>query len=151
MSAKIKYCIVVDDNGFLQQKNTFKVCDREISQIGFKDFLNVEKGLIIRNKLKLRWKHDSLGVKVLHKVINWENCQTGKTCRSCIIDPKLKCFDCEIPTSCDKSLKRITVIKLYPTEIIKLKRQPRDKNGYLLPHCFGENIVEEEERRSNRS
>ena len=49
MSAKIKYCIVNDDIGLLQQKITFEGCDREISQIGFEDFLNMVKGLIVRN------------------------------------------------------------------------------------------------------
>ena len=67
-------------------------------------------------------------------------------CRSCIIDPKLNCFDCEISRSCDGCLKRITQIKLYSTEINKFKRQPPDKNGYMLPQHVGETIVEEEER-----
>ena len=31
MRPKIKYCIVIDDNGLLWQKITFKVCDREKS------------------------------------------------------------------------------------------------------------------------
>ena len=136
---------MIDDNGLLQQKVTFKGCDREISKIGFKYFLNMEKGLIVRNTSKLNWKRDLLGVKISHKVINCENCQNDKMCRSCIIDPKLNCFDCEISRSCDKCFKRITQIKLYSPEINKLKRQPPDENGYLLPHYVGENIVEKDQ------
>ena len=62
----------------------------------------MEKGLIVRNTSKLNWERDLLGVKVPHRVINTENCQDDKMCRSCRIDPKLKCFDCELSRSCDK-------------------------------------------------
>ena len=140
MSAKVKFCIVVDDNGLLQQKITFKDCDREISQIGFKDSLNMEKSLIVLNTSKLKCKRDLLGVKVPRRVINFGNCRNDKMCRSCIIDPKLNRFDCKIPKSFDKCLKRITQIKLYSTDINKLQRQPPNKNGYVLPHCVGEEL-----------
>ena len=43
MSAKLKYCIVIDDNGLLEQNITFKGCDCEKSQIGFKDLLTLKK------------------------------------------------------------------------------------------------------------
>ena len=66
-------------------------------------------------------------------------------CRSCTIDPKLKYFDCEISRSCDKCLNRMTQIKFFSTEINKLKRQPPDENGYILPQYVGENIVEEDQ------
>ena len=122
LAPKIKYCFVIDDNGLLQQKVTFKGCDREISKIGFTDFFIMDKGLIVRNTSKLIWKRDLLGIKGPHRVINCENCQNDKVCRSCIINPKLNCFDCEISRSCDKCLNRITQVKLYSTEINKLKR-----------------------------
>ena len=93
MSAKIKFCILIDDNGLLQQKITFKCCNREISQIGFKDFLNLEKGLIVRNTSKLNWKRNLLGIKLPQRVINCENCQNDKMCQPCKIYPKLKFFD----------------------------------------------------------
>ena len=146
LAPKIKYCNVIDDNGLLQQKVTFKGCDREISQLGFKDFLNMENSLIVRNASKLNWKRDLLVAKVPHTVINSENCQNDKMCRSFLKDPKLIFFDCEISRSCDKCLKRITQIKLYSTEINKLKRQPLDENGYMLPHYVAEDVVEEEEK-----
>ena len=38
MSAKIKFCRLIDDNGLLQQQITFDGSDREISQTAFKDF-----------------------------------------------------------------------------------------------------------------
>ena len=146
MSAKFKYCLVIDDNGLLQQMIAFKVCDRETSRIGFKEFRNMEEGLIVRNTSKLNWKRDSIGVKVPHKVKNCENCQNDKLCRSSIKDPNLNCFDCEISRSCDKCLKTLTQIMLYATETNKLKWQPLDENGFMLPHYVGEDIVKEEER-----
>ena len=145
LAPKINYRIVIDDNGLLQQKVTFKVCDREKSQIEFKDILNMEKGLIVRKTSKLNWKRDLAGVKVPHRVTNCEKCSNDKMCRSCKIDPKLNCFDCEISRSFDKCLKRITQIKVYSTEINKLKRLPPHENGYMLPHYVGEDIVEEDE------
>ena len=66
-------------------------------------------------------------------------------CRYCIREPKLNCSDCELSRSCGKCLRRITQIKVYSTEINKLKRQPPKKVGYMLPHYDGENIVEEGE------
>ena len=105
----------------------------------------MEKGLIVRNTSKLKWKRDLFGVRVPHRAINCETCQNDIMYRSCMIDPKLNCFDCEISKSCDKCLKRITQIKMYSTEISKLKRLTPDENGYMLPHYVGEDFVEQEE------
>ena len=110
----------------------------------------MEKGLIVRNTSKLKWKQDLFGVRVPHRFINCENCQNDKTCRSCEIDPELNCFDYEISRSCDKCLKRITQFKLYFTEVNKLKRQPPDEYGYMLPHYIGENFVEEEDKHQTQ-
>ena len=41
LAPKLKYYIVPDDTGLLQQKITSKGCDRKIPQIGFEDFLNM--------------------------------------------------------------------------------------------------------------
>ena len=145
MSAEIKYCIEIDDNGLLQQKITFRGCDRELSQIGFKDLLTMEKGLRVRNTSKLNWKRDFLGIKFPHRVINCEKLQNDKMCRSCTIGRKLNCFDCKICTSCDKCSKRITQVKFYSTEVNKWKRQSPDEKGYMSPHYVGEAIVKGEE------
>ena len=54
ISAKIKYYKGIDDNDLLQQNITFKECDRGISQIEFKNFLNIENGLIVPNTYKTK-------------------------------------------------------------------------------------------------
>ena len=79
MSAKIKRSIVIADNGLPQQKITFKGCDRETSQIGFKIFLNVEKCPIVHNTSKLNWKGDLLGGLVLKFHIELLTVKTVKT------------------------------------------------------------------------
>ena len=66
----------------------------------------MEKSLIARNTSKLNWERDMLGVKNPRIVINCERCQNVKLCRSCIKDPKLNLFDCEISRSCDKCSKK---------------------------------------------
>ena len=68
----------------------------------------MEKVLIVRNISKRNWKRDLLGVKVPNRVVNGETCQDDKTCQTCVSDPKLNCFDCEVVKSCDKCLQRIT-------------------------------------------
>ena len=110
MCPKINYCIVIDDNGLLPKKLLSKVVIVKYREI--KDFINMEKGLIVRNISKLNWKRDLLGVKVPHKVIDCEKCQNDKTCQPCEIDPKLNSFDCEISRSCGK--RRITQINFIP-------------------------------------
>ena len=145
LAPEIKYCFVINDDGLIQQKVTFKGCDPEISLRRFKEFLNMEKGLIVRKISKLKWKRKLFIVKVPHRVFNCEYCQNDKMCHSCIKDPKKNCFDCKISMSCDKCLERKTQIKVASIEIIKLKRQSPDEKAYLLPHYVGEDVVEEEE------
>ena len=44
LAPKVKYCIVIDENGILSQKTTFKGFNQDIRNITFKDFLNLEQG-----------------------------------------------------------------------------------------------------------
>ena len=58
-------------------------------------------------------------------------------CQSCIIDFKLKCFDCELVVSCRKCLKSITQNKVYSTETNKLQRLAPNENDNVAPHYYG--------------
>ena len=73
--------------------------------------------------------------------INCENCLEDEKCQSCISDPKMNCCERELAKSCKDCYKIITQIKTYSTEIKKLKRQPSNENGYILPH-YVEDVVE---------
>ena len=44
LAPKVKYSIVIDENGVLSQKTTFKGFNQNIIDIIFKDFLDLEKG-----------------------------------------------------------------------------------------------------------
>ena len=54
----------------------------------------------------------------------------------------MNCFDYELAKSCDNCYKKITQIKDYSTEIIKLKRLLPNKYGYVLPHYIEEDTQE---------
>ena len=107
----VKYCIVVIEIVVLSQKFTFKCCDQNIALVDLKDFIDLEKSKTVRKMPKLNWKRELYGVKILHWIIGCENCREKRKCRSCNIDPKMKCFECELCKSCDKCLKRKTQIK----------------------------------------
>ena len=44
LASKVKYCIVIDDNGALAQKTTFKGFNQNIKNITFKNSLDLERG-----------------------------------------------------------------------------------------------------------
>ena len=43
LAPKVKYCILIDENGILSQKTTFKGFNQDIKNITFKDFLNLDQ------------------------------------------------------------------------------------------------------------
>ena len=120
---KVKFCIVINEMGILSEETTFKCYDQEISGVSFKDLLDLERGQTIHDKSKLTWKRELQGIKVPHRGIDCENCLEDETCQSCITDPKMNCFDCEIAKPCKYCYKKITQIETNSTEINKLKRQ----------------------------
>ena len=130
--------------GLIGKKLTFKGCDRELTRVGFRDFLVMEKGVVVRNIFRPIWKRDLLGVKVPHFFNNCENFQEDKTCQFCDSGFKINCFDCELVKTCDNCLERITQINLTSTETNNLKKQIPNENGYMLPYYVGEDSVEEE-------
>ena len=134
LAPKIKYCIVIDENGILSQKTTFKGYDENMVGLNFKDFLDLERGDTILGKSKLNWKRDLHGVKILHRILQCQQSDNDKICEGCEISPKMNCFECEVEKACRNCLKRITQIKYYSTEINKLKRLPENDFGYMLPH-----------------
>ena len=141
LAPKVKYCIVIDENGVLSQKTTFKGFNQIINDITFKDFLDLEKGLTIENRSKLKWKRDLAGIKILHRKLNCEHCNENKLCESCLIKPETNCLQCELTKSCKDCLNRITRIAKHCVEINKLKRKPENELGYMLPYYQTEDDV----------
>ena len=53
LAPKNKYCIVMNENGILSQKTTFKGYDQNMVGLNFKDFLDSERGDTILDESKL--------------------------------------------------------------------------------------------------
>ena len=100
LAPKVKYCIVIDENGILSQKTTFKGFSQNINYITFKDFLYLEKGLTVKNRSNPKWKRELAGIKIPHRKLYCELCNENKLCESCLIKPERNCFQCEINKSC---------------------------------------------------
>ena len=48
LAPKVKYCIVIDKNGIIIQKTTFKGINQNINNIPFKNFLDLERGKTLK-------------------------------------------------------------------------------------------------------
>ena len=144
LAPKVKYCIVIDENGILSQKTTFKGFNQNINNITFKDFLDLEQDKTLKNISKLKWKRELAGIKIPHRKVGCEKCDESKKCVGCVIKPEMNCFNCEITKSCQDCLSKITRIAEYSVEINKLKRKPENELGHMLPYYQRENDVFEE-------
>ena len=116
LAPKVKYCIIIDENGVLSQKTTFKGFNQNINNITFKDFLDLERELTLKNRSKLKWKREITGIKIPHRKINCAFCHENRLCESCLIKPEMNCLHCEISKSCEDCLNRITRIAKYSVE-----------------------------------
>ena len=143
LAPKVKYCIIIDENGILSQKTTFKGYNQNIKNITFEDFLDLEQGKTLKNISKLKWKRELAGIKITHRKPGCENCNESKKCIDCDIKPEMNCFNCEISKSCQDCLSKITRVSEYSVEINKLKRKPENEFGYMLPYYKIEDIVVE--------
>ena len=141
LAPKVKYCIVIDENGKLSQKTTFKGFNQNINNITFKDFLDLEQGKTIKNISKLKWKRELAGIKIPHRKVGCENCDESKKCVGCVIKPEMNCFNCEISKSCQNCLSKISRITEYSVEINKLKRLAENEFGHMLPYYRIENNI----------
>jgi len=144
LAPKVKYCIVIGEDGVLSQRTTFKGFNQNIKNITFKDFLDLEQGKTLKNRSKLKWKRELAGIKIPHRKVSCENCNEKKKCDDCLIRPEINCFNCEISKSCQDCLSKITRISEYSVEINKLKRQPENEYGHMLPYYQIENNFVEE-------
>ena len=125
----------------MSQKTTLKGFNQNINNITFKNFLDLKQGKTRRNISKLKWKRELAGIKIPHRIVGCENCDANKKCVGCVIQPEMNCFNCEISESCQDCLSKITRIAEYSVEINKLKRQPENEFGHMLPYYETENNI----------
>ena len=95
LAPKVKYCVVIDENGILSQKTTFKGFNQNTNNITFKNFLDLEQGKTLKNISKLKWKRKLAGIEIRHRKVDCENCDETKKCVGCVIKPEMNCFNCE--------------------------------------------------------
>ena len=134
LASKIEYCIVIDENGILSQKTTFKGYDQNVVGLNFKDFLDLERGETILGESKLSWKRDLRGIKIPHRVFQCPQCDNDRICKQFGISPRMNCFECEVFKACNSCLNRRTQYKYYSTEINKFKKLAENEFGFMLPH-----------------
>ena len=150
LAPKFKNCIVIEENGILSQKATFKGFNQNINNITFEDFLDLERGKTLKNISKLKWKREIAGIKISHRKVGCENCEASKKCVGCEIEPEMICFNCEISKSCKNCLSKITRVAENSVEINKLKRKPENEFGHMLSYYeFEENIQGEKTVQHN--
>ena len=53
----------------------------------------------------------------------------------------MNCFNCEVSKSCQDCLSKVTRTAEYSVEINKLKRQPENEFGHMLPYYETENNI----------
>ena len=111
LAPKNKYCIVMNENGILSQKTTFKVYEQNMVGLNFKDFLDLERGDTILGESKLNWRKNLHGVRIPHRVFQCPQCDNDRTCKQCEISLKMNCFECEVVRACKTCLNKITQIK----------------------------------------
>ena len=66
------------------------------------------------------------------------DCDSGKKCSDCGIDPKRNCLNCEAERACKSCLERISQTKTYYTDINMLKRKAANEYIQMLPWYVGE-------------
>ena len=54
LAPKVKFCFVIDENGILYQKTSFKGFNQNINNITFKDFLDLERGKTLKKHIKTK-------------------------------------------------------------------------------------------------
>ena len=134
LAPKIKYCIVLDENGILSQNTTFKGYNQNLHGLSFKDYIDLELGNTISNMSKIKWKREFGGIKIPHRKHDCSNCNESLLCDSCKRNPKMNCFQCELAKACDSCLSIISRKTEYNADINKMKREPANENGDMLPY-----------------
>ena len=100
----------------------------------FKNYFHLESGETFSSKSKLKGTRDIHGVKVPHREFQCLECDESEICKKGEEPRRKKGFECELDRACESCLKRITQIKHYTTEIIKLKRLTENEFGYMVSH-----------------
>ena len=114
LAPKIKYCLTINNYGVIDEHKTFKGFTNVSNNLDRKEYLNRADGGNLIAKVPLSWKKSfSEGVVIPHKMRN--------------------CTDCEKDILCDNCDKLFNQEKEFSANLNKLKRQPPNYFGHMLP------------------
>ena len=152
LAPKIKYCLAIDDFGFISAKKTFKGYSEEHGMIKFDEYISLSQGKTVSGRFLFDWTETFEGIKKPHRKQDCSDCDNGKNCGDCGIKPNTKCFNCGMVRACKSCLHLISKKKIYSTDINMLKRQPPNKKHEMLSHYEGvyeprQNIIQFESAR----
>ena len=114
LAPKIKYCLTINKSGIIDEHKTFKSFTSVGEKLDRKEYFKMADGNKLVAKVSLSWKKSfSQGIVIPHKMKNGS--------------------DCKINSLCDNCDKLVNQRKEFSASLNELKREPPNKNGYMLP------------------
>ena len=132
LGPKIKYCLVIDDGGYLCEKINFKGLEKGSSNIKYDDFVNLARGRSISNVSMKKWEKKLDGIRIPHRRHGCNNCDESLFCDRCQDTVVLNCHECEKLRACKECYDMITITKIYTSNINECKRHPENVDGDML-------------------
>ena len=122
----------------ISARRIFKGYSEEHRIIKLNESISLSEGKTVSGRFSIDWTKTFEGIKIPHRKHDCSDCDNGKICNDCIINPKTKFFNCEIERACKLCLDLISQKKTYSTDINMLKRHPPNENHQMLLYYEGE-------------
>ena len=133
LGPKMKYCLVIDDGGYICEKITFKGLEKGSSNIKYNDFVEIARGKTITNVSKKKWEKKLDGIRIPHRRHDCDKCNENVFCDRCQDEVVLNCYECDKLRACESCYNMITVTKKYTSISNNYKRMPENNDGDMLP------------------
>ena len=134
LTAKMKYCLLIDDFGVFSAKRTFKGFSEVHKMIKLDEFIYLLERKTFSGRFSVDWTKTIEGIKILHRKQDCLDCDNGKNCIDCAIKPKMNCFYCEMKGTCKACLDPIPQKETYSYDNNLLKRKPAIETYQTLPY-----------------
>ena len=114
LAPKIKYCLIINKYGIIDEKKCFKGFKDVSDKLDRKEYFKMADGDNLIAKVPLSWKKSfSQGVIIPHKMRN--------------------CVDCKNDSLCDNCDRLVNQRKEFSANLNELKREKPNDQGYMLP------------------
>ena len=134
LAPKIKDCLVIDDFGVISAKRFFKGYSEEHRMIKLDEYITLSEGKTVSGRFSIDWTKTFEGIKIPHRKQGRRDCDNGKFCSDCVINPRMNCFNCEMERACNSCLDLISPKKTFSTDINMLQRKPAKEYHQMLPY-----------------